>query len=485
MLDSITCQIVIHGTTTLEGDLAIPTGAKSVILFAHGSGSSRYSTRNQYVAEVLNKAGFATLLVDLLSPEEKEADIVGRHLRYNIELLAWRLKEATKWLLEQPQTKNLEIGYFGSSTGAVAAISAAANFSNSNNIGNNIVKALVLRGGRLDLAEERQLQKIVAPTLLIVGGSDDRVVVGTNRAALKGLKSAKDKQLAVIPGAGHLFEEPGKIEEIAKIAAEWFEIHLLYTDRKFKNKYTQERKSSRLLCSIFRDKSHIQIKFKGRVAAGEVLAALLRKYKKEEKEEDSSASFAVIGIPRGGVVVADAVAKKLEIHNFDIVIPRKLRAPNNSENAIGAIMQDGSIYLDDIFVESMNVSNQYLEMEKLQQKKEIDRRMSLYRPERGKEYKIKDRTVFLVDDGAATGATVIAASGWIRKHNPRRLIIALPVAPSQVKTALRQQADVLEIIYTPYNFRSVEQFYQNFPVVLDHEIIKLLEQYRKQQQPKL
>jgi putative phosphoribosyl transferase len=476
MLDSNTRQIVIHGRT-LEGDLAIPTGAKSVILFAHGSGSSRYSTRNQYVAEVLNKAGFATLLVDLLSSEEKEADIVGRHLRYNIELLAWRFKEVTKWLLEQPQTKNLEIGYFGSSTGAAAAISAAANFSNSN----NIVNALVLRGGRLDLAEEWQLQKIVAPTLLILGGSDDKVVVRTNRTALKGLKNAKDKQLAVIPGAGHLFEEPGKIEEIAKIAAEWFEIHLLYTGKKFENKYTQERRSSGLLYSIFRDKPHIQIKFRGRVAAGEVLAASLRKYKKEEEEEDSSTSITVIGIPRGGVVVADAVAKKLAIRNFDIVIPRKLRAPNNSENAIGAIMQDGSVYLEDILVESMNVSNQYLEMEKSQQKKEIDRRMGLYRPGRAKEYKIKGRTVFLVDDGAATGATVIAAAGWIRKHNPRRLIIALPVAPSQVKMALRQQADVLEIIYAPSNFRSVEQFYQNFPVVLDHEIIKLLEQYGKQQ----
>jgi predicted phosphoribosyltransferase len=207
----------------------------------------------------------------------------------------------------------------------------------------------------------------------------------------------------------------------------------------------------------------------------------LGKYKKEEEKENANTAITVIGIPRGGVVVADAIARKLAIRDFDIVIPRKLRAPNNSENAIGAIMQDGSVYVENRLVESMNVSNQYLEMEKSQQKKEIDRRMGLYRPERAKEYKIKGRTVFLVDDGAATGATVIAAAGWIRKHNPRRLIIALPVAPSQVKMALRQQADVLEIIYAPSNFRSVEQFYQNFPVVLDHEIIKLLEQYGKQQ----
>jgi putative phosphoribosyl transferase len=470
MLDSITRQIVIHGRI-LEGDLGIPTRAKAVILFAHGSGSSRHSTRNQYVAEVLNKAGFATLLVDLLSPEEKAADIASRHLRYNIELLAWRFKEVTKWLLQQPQTKNLEIGYFGSSTGAAAAIIAAVNFSN------NIVKALVLRGGRLDLVEG-QLSKIIAPTLLIVGSSDDATVIGINKTALKELRNAKARELALIPDAGHLFEEPGKMEEVAKIAAEWFEIYLLCSRKKFENKYAQKKRSSWLLSSIFRDKPHIQIKFKDRAAAGEMLAALLGKYKKKEKD-DSATAITVIGIPRGGVVVADTVAKKLSIRDFDIVISRKLRAPNNSENALGAIMQDGAVYLASRLVKSMNVSSQYLEMEISEQKKVIDRRMSLYRPETAKEYKIKGRTVVLVDDGAATGATIIAAAGWIRKQNPERLIIALPVAPSQLKMTLKQQADVLEIVYAPTNFTSVEQFYQNFDVISDQKIIKLLEQYRK------
>src|SRR5215211_1508779 len=411
MLESVTRQIVIRGRI-LEGDLAIPTRAKAIILFAHGSGSSRHSTRNQYIAEVLNKAGFATLLVDLLSPEEKTADIAGRHLRYNIELLAGRFKEVTKWLLQQPQTKNLEIGYFGSSTGAAAAISAAANFSNSNSNNNNIVRALVLRGGRLDLVKG-QLSKIVAPTFLIVGGSDNATIIGINKTALKELKNAKDRALAVIPGAGHLFEEPGKIEEVAKIATEWFEKYLLCSGKKFENKFAWKKRSSWLLSSLFRDKPHIQIKFKDRVAAGEMLAALLRKYKKKEKG-DTATPITVIGIPRGGVVVADTVAKKLSIRDFDIVIPRKLRAPNNSENAVGAIMQDGSVYLENTLLESMNISNQYLETEKSEQKKEIDRRMGLYRPETDKEYNIKGRTVILTDDGAATGATIIAAARWIR-----------------------------------------------------------------------
>lgn len=475
MLDTIRRQIVLDGQT-LEGDLAIPTGAKAIILFAHGSGSSRHSTRNQYVAEVLNKTGFATLLVDLLSSEEKEADISGRHMRYNIELLTGRFKEVTKWLLQEPQTKNLKIGYFGSSTGAAAAIIAAVRFSNDSN---NIVKALVLRGGRPDLAEE-QLQKIVAPTLLIVGGSDNTVIIGINKRALKELKNAKDRELAVIPGAGHLFEEAGKMEEVAKITVEWFEIYLLCNGKKFENKYTQKMKSSSVLPSIFKDRPHFQVKFKDRVAAGEILAAPLRKYRKEEDAEgNTSANITVIGIARGGILVADAVAKKLAAHNFDIVIPKKLRAPNNSENAIGAIMQDGSVCLEKTLLESMNISDQYLEMEKSEQKKEIDRRMSLYRPQTEKEYNIKGRTVILIDDGAATGATVIAAAGWIRKQNPKRLIIALPVAPSQIKRALMQQADALEIIYAPSNFTSVEQFYQNFDVVADQEIIRLLERYRK------
>jgi putative phosphoribosyl transferase len=473
MLDTITRQIVVQGRI-LEGDLVIPTGAKAVILFAHGSGSSRRSTRNKYIAEVLNKAGFATLLVDLLSSEEKEADMTGRHLRYNIELLAGRFKEVTKWLLQEPKTKNLKIGYFGSGTDAADAIIAA-------NASNNIVNALVLCCGRLDLVEEQHLHKIIAPTLLIVGTFDDAAIAGINKTAPKGLENAKDRQLAVIPCAGHLLEEPGKIEEVTKIATEWFETYLLCNGKKFENKYPQKMKSSGLLSSIFRDRLHLQIKFKDRVAAGEILAASLVKYKNEGEEEDtntSNTSVTVIGVPRGGVVVADAVAKKMAIRNFDIVIPRKLRAPNNSENAIGAIMQDGSVYIEHRLVESMNISNQYLELEKSEQKKEIDRRMGLYRPDRDKEYKIKGKIVFLVDDGAATGATAIAAAGWIRKQNPKRLIIALPVAPSQVKTKLSEQADVLEIIYVPSNFTSVEQFYQNFAVVSDHEIIKLIEHYR-------
>jgi predicted phosphoribosyltransferase/dienelactone hydrolase len=439
----------------LEGDLVIPSGAQAIILFAHGSGSSRYSTRNQYVAQVLNDAGFATLLVDLLTPKEKEIDEKSRHLRFDIDLLAGRLLAVTQWLLQEPETSNLKIGYFGSSTGAAAALIAAAKLADT-------VKTIVCRGGRPDLADSRGvLQHVAAPTLLILGGNDTPVI-SLNRAALKQLSHAEAKELAIIPETGHLFEEPGKMEEVANITAEWFGCYLLRNGKKFENKYNQKASG---LFSMFKEKSHIQMRFKDRAAAGDMLASLLNKYKHSD-------GITVIGIPRGGAVVAAAVARKLA-GGFDIVIPRKLKAPDNSENAVGAMMQDGSVYLDSNLVESMKISNEYIEMEKSEQKKEIDRRMALYRPQ-PKEYNIKGRTVILVDDGAATGATIIAAARWIRKQEPKRLIIALPIASKQTAKLLNNEADSVEVLRSPSDFKAVEQFYHNFDEITDNQIIQIM-----------
>ncbi|MBW2992258.1 dienelactone hydrolase family protein [Candidatus Woesearchaeota archaeon] len=197
----------------LKGNLEIPKGAKGIIVFAHGSGSSRFSTRNQFVAKELNKAGFATLLMDLLTEEEEVIDEQTAELRFNIPMLAERVVGATKWLKQNKETKELEIGYFGASTGAAAALIAAAEFE---------VKAVVSRGGRPDLAME-YLAKVKAPTLLIVGGWDEQVI-GMNEEALKKLKA--EKKLEIVPEATHLFEEPGKLEEVAKLAAEWFKKYL-------------------------------------------------------------------------------------------------------------------------------------------------------------------------------------------------------------------------------------------------------------------
>jgi putative phosphoribosyl transferase len=195
----------------LEGRLTIPPGATGLVLFAHGSGSSRHSTRNRFVAAELQRAGVATLLFDLLTAAEERVDARTAHLRFDIELLAERLEAATDWVLHEPTARGLSIGYFGASTGAAAALVAAADRP-------EVVHAVVSRGGRPDLAGD-SLPFVRAPTLLLVGG-DDVEVLRLNREALALLRC--DKELAIIPGATHLFEEPGTLEEVARAGARWF-----------------------------------------------------------------------------------------------------------------------------------------------------------------------------------------------------------------------------------------------------------------------
>jgi putative phosphoribosyl transferase len=205
----------------LEGSLALPEGAAGLVLFAHGSGSSRFSPRNRYVAGVLRRAGLGTLLIDLLTAsEEEEEERYTRHLRFDIGLLARRLVGVTHWLRSEPATRLLGIGYFGSSTGAAAALAAAA--TEPDRIG-----AVVSRGGRPDLAAEA-LPRVRAPTLLIVGG-EDLDVLELNREALDLLQT--EKRLEVVPGATHLFEEPGALERAAELASRWFASHLQPPER--------------------------------------------------------------------------------------------------------------------------------------------------------------------------------------------------------------------------------------------------------------
>ena len=198
-------------TATLEGILCIPRDAKGLVLFAHGSGSSRFSSRNQYVAKVLNDAGLATLLFDLFTPDEDEIDSYTRKLRFDIEFLASRLLGVTQWCRNNPALEHLPTGYFGTSTGGGAALVAAAQHP-------EWVQAVVSRGGRPDLAKDA-LPKVKAPVLLIVGGNDD-IVIQLNEEAL--LKLNHMKQMEIVPGATHLFEEPGTLDEVARLAGDWF-----------------------------------------------------------------------------------------------------------------------------------------------------------------------------------------------------------------------------------------------------------------------
>lgn len=204
------------GGVALSADLTIPMGASAIVAFAHGSGSSRHSTRNRYVAEMLNRYGFATLLADLLTEEEEAIDLRTRNLRFDIPMLAGRLISIAEWLQREPKTERMKIGWFGASTGAGAALIAAARRPDN-------VFAVVSRGGRPDLAEG-YLPDVKAPVLLIVG-EDDPDVLQLNNSALAQLNPNNRAKLEIVPNATHLFEEPGTLQAAALLAAEWFRTH--------------------------------------------------------------------------------------------------------------------------------------------------------------------------------------------------------------------------------------------------------------------
>jgi dienelactone hydrolase len=209
-------QILSTGVR-LEGIVSIPENASGFVVFVHGSGSSRHSPRNQYVAQTVQAGGLATLLFDLLTAYEEESDLQNRYLRFDIDLLARRTMGVLEWLDLQPYAYSLRKGLFGSSTGAAAALMAAAELPDH-------VDAVVSRGGRPDLAGAA-LREVEAPTLLIVGGNDD-VVIHLNEQALEQISADTEKKLVVVPGASHLFEEAGALEEAARLARDWFQKHL-------------------------------------------------------------------------------------------------------------------------------------------------------------------------------------------------------------------------------------------------------------------
>jgi predicted phosphoribosyltransferase len=227
----------------------------------------------------------------------------------------------------------------------------------------------------------------------------------------------------------------------------------------------------------------LQLKFKDRESAGNMLAEILKSRLKKNTiqrdvvdKKERQKDIIVLGIARGGVIIADVIARKLSA-DFDIVIARRVRDPENREQAIGAVMGDGNtIYINPKRVNELQISKEYIEKETSEQIEEVERKTEMYR-KAGRKYKITSRIVILVDDGAATGATIIAASRWVRKQEPKHLIIALPVAPRQTVNLLKKEADAIEVITSPSlsHFRFVEQFYQNFDSVTDEQVIEILQ----------
>jgi len=445
-------QIIIP-PNNIKGNLYIPSKSKSIIIFVHGSGSNRFSTRNEFISKYFNEHGFATLLVDLLTEKEKEEDTITKHLRFDLELLTQRLISITEWILSNQLTKHLLIGYFSSSTGTAAALNASIKF--------NEIGAIVSRGGRTDLVENNILHKIVTPSLFIIGGKDDSII-SINKRAYKEITSTDSKELSIIPNASHFFEEQGKMEEVSKIAIQWFKFHLLKNEEKFINNY---KLKSPTPFHYFKLKSKFQMKFTDRDSAGCILANMLDKYKNKN-------NIILLGIPRGGVIIADVIARKLSIKSFNIVLSRRLRNPYNLENTIGAIFHDGSVYMSP---KSEDFSYEYLQMEIIKQKKELEKQIFTFGMY-NEIYNLQDKTVILVDDGCYTGSTIIVTCKWIKSHRPNKIIVALPVIPKYTRQLLSKHVDKIEYIRSPKKLKAVEEYYKDFYPVPDSKIIQILKE---------
>jgi putative phosphoribosyl transferase len=420
----------------LEGELSIPERATGVVLFAHGSGSSRLSPRNRFVAEALREAGLGTLLFDLLTEDEAaERDNV-----FDIDFLAHRLADATRWLRAASEAGDYPLGYFGASTGAAAALVAAAQ--------DRAIRAVVSRGGRPDLAI-RHLAEVDSPTLLIVGGNDYGVIE-LNEKAYRILRC--EKSLKIVAGATHLFEESGALERVAALAIDWFTRHLTASGR------------GALMGAE-------PIVYATRDAAGRRLAQRLRAHA-------AAGKVVVLGLARGGLPVAKEIADALDAP-LDVIVVRKLGAPGEPELGIGAVV-DGdhprAIFNQDI-IAHLAVPRSYIEAEIALQLREVKRREAAYRGGRAK-IPLAGRIVIVVDDGIATGSSIRAALRGIRRQRPARLILAVPVAPAEIIEALRGEADEIVCLETPAEFYAVGQFYRDFHHVSDDEVKAILQSGR-------
>lgn len=423
--------LIRSDSVSLQGELAIPEGSTRTVLFAHGSGSSRLSPRNQLVARTLQEAGITTLLFDLLT----SAEAADPENVFDIDFLAHRLKDATSFVRTRAACRGHRLGYFGASTGAAAALVAAAHEPE--------VRAVVSRGGRPDLAL-RYLPRVTAPTLLIVGGLDYGVIE-LNEKAYRLLRC--EKSLKIVPGATHLFEEPGTLEQAARLASEWFVRNLAGAEP-------------------VKPAFGLPTVYPNREEAGRRLASALSSFKGGE--------VVVIGIPRGGLPVAREVADALGAP-LDIIVVRKLGAPGQPELGIGAVV-DGDhprVIFNQGVIEQLGVSEEYLQGEIAKQLKEIKRRETEYRGGRP-PVALGGKTVIVVDDGIATGSSVRAALRGLRRARPRRLVLAVPVAPPETCEALRGDADEIICLETPEDFFAVGQFYRDFHQVSDEEVRNIL-----------
>jgi len=427
------------GEFHLYGDLTIPEDCRGLVVFAHGSGSSRHSPRNRTVAASLNHEHFATLLMDLLTMPEERTDAVTAEFRFDIALLSSRVAAAVDWARRDTRTAALPLGLFGASTGAAAALVAATQRSEA-------VRAIVSRGGRPDLAGDA-LSAVAAPTLLIVGALDD-VVIDLNRQAAAKLRVPH--HLAIVPGATHLFEEPGALEAVVRLAAGWFRRHL--DDRRTPRGNRVELSASPL-------------PFADRVIAGRFLAERLPQYADRP-------DVLVLALPRGGVPVAFEVAAALHAP-LDLFLVRKLGVPGQEEYAMGAVATGGVRVVNLEVVRGLGLSDDAVERVAAREIVELTRRERLYRGDRP-EPDPRGRIVILIDDGLATGSTMTAAVRALKAQGPAKIVVAVPVAAGDSCEALAHEADEVVCAVTPEPFRAVGLWYRNFGQTTDEEVRALL-----------
>ena len=407
--------------------LGLPKDPRGLVIFAHGSGSGRFSPRNNEVARGLHEAGLATLLLDLLRLDEEH----DRRNVFDIELLASRLAFAASWARQQPDLAQLPIGYFGASTGGGAALVAAAS--------DPTIGAVVSRGGRPDLAGDA-LPRVKAPTMLIVGGADTEVLALNREAAAR---MSCPVEILIVPGATHLFEEPGALESVVEHAQKWFLDHLATRPRQ----------------GLAR-----ALRFTNRTDAGRQLARALLTYQSQNP--------VIVALPRGGVPVAFEVAKALDAP-LDIAFVRKIGAPGYAELGLGAVVDGGEpeVVLNDDVMQALGPSPEYVEAETQRQLAEIERRRQLYQVE---PINLAGRTVIVVDDGIATGGTIQAVLRAIRKRDPSCVIAAVPVAAAETIKALAPDADDIVCLSAPADFRAVGLYYDDFRQTSDDEVIDLM-----------
>jgi predicted phosphoribosyltransferase/dienelactone hydrolase len=447
MLD---CNIVVLPSRLL-GKLVKIGNSKEIVIFIHGSGSNRFSIRNNFLANYFNQNGLSTLVLDLFTEEERKKDREYKNLRFDLDLITERVKEVTKWITKHPDTRHLSVGYFSSSTGSAAAINASTSFRE--------IKSIVSRSGRIDLLDSTILRQHRIPTMFIVGGNDYHALK-TNKIALKLIPKTTKTKLVIIPNATHFFDEHDKIMEVAKAANTWFKIYLLNKGPK----YTKRLNWSPTWKFYVDIRRMLQVRIQDRVIGGYLLTKILKGFKRKTET-------AVIAIPKGGLVVGDVISKGLFINTLLPLLCKRLRHPLDSERAIGAVCQNRIVHLDE-GIES--ISSQYIAEEIEYQKNLIEQIMLRYKLSNNNYDFLKGKRLLVVDDGIHTGSTMIAAVKWLRQFQPKDITVATPIVSRYALERLLPVVSTVKYILNPSNFRTIEDYYVDFKQLTDNEIMKIL-----------